>query len=97
MNRVLYLTSAGSTYKCTVVFIVFPSESSKLREEMVLLKTQSTVQLQWKNIVLDKAVCYYSGARFLNEKLFCLEIDCGITSLMLEEMLISSFFVGLIH
>ena len=75
----------------------FPVESSKLREEMVLLKTQSTVQLQWKNIVLDKAVCYYSGARFLNEKLFCLEIDCGITSLMLEEMLISSFFVGLIH
>ena len=31
--------------------------------------------------------CYYSGASFLNKKLFCLEIDCGITSLMLEEML----------
>ena len=42
-------------------------------------------------------MCYYSGASFLNKKLFCLEIDCGITSLMLEEMLISSFFVGLIH
>lgn len=89
MNRVLYLTSAGSTYKYTVVFTIFPSE--------FFSKHKVQCNYNGKNIVLDKAVCYYSGASFLNKKLFCLERDCGITSLMLEEILISSFFVGLIH
>ena len=47
MNRVLYLTSAQKIYKNTVVFILFQSESSKIREEMVNTKYSATIM---KNI-----------------------------------------------